>query len=165
MAMTSPHSTVPSGDLSPSLGCNAMATASLRCLEMKRVPVVVAPGSSTLIRAAHGMVVRRAGTTQGGWGRRLARSRGEYEEEELSTTAGALIVGVILFVLAFALAIHHWCIHKDAPPEDGTLPFLLQPSDFMAAHCTHENWILAFVVVGSVLVIVGLVGAVQSDAV
>jgi len=102
-----------------------MATASLRCLEMKRVPVVVAPGSSTLIRAAHGMVVRRAGTTQGGWGRRLARSRGEYEEEELSTTAGALIVGVILFVLAFALAIHHWCIHKDAPPEDGTLPFLL----------------------------------------
>ena len=68
-----------------------------------------------------------------------------------------VVVGLVLAaIIAPALALHHRRIHKDMPPTDG-IPELcfLQPSDVCASHCTHENWILAALVLAVVLITAG----------
>lgn len=55
-----------------------------------------------------------------------------------------LILAAVFAALAFCLALDHLYRHHQAPPPDG-IPYLclLQPKDFCACHCTHENWITA----------------------
>ena len=56
-----------------------------------------------------------------------------------------LQIAFALAVCAYLLALHHLYIHQKDPPPDGIEDLcLLQPKDFCACHCTHENWILAF---------------------
>lgn len=66
-----------------------------------------------------------------------------------------VIAGLVCFVICMLLAIHHYCIHSAAPPEDASICCLLQPSDVCALRCTHENWILLFLAVGVILLISG----------
>ena len=68
-----------------------------------------------------------------------------------------VVVGFVLAaIIAPALALHHRRIHKDMPPADG-IPELcfLQPSDVCATHCTHENWILAALILAVVFITAG----------
>ena len=59
-------------------------------------------------------------------------------------------------VAAPFLAFHHLYVHWKAPPEDGLVDYcLLQPKDVCAGHMTHENWIVATIIVGFVLIISG----------
>ena len=70
-----------------------------------------------------------------------------------------LEISIVLAVLAFILALHHWYIHCNNPPPDGIVNLcLLQPKDFCACHCTHENWILVLLIVSGILLVLSCLG-------
>ena len=64
-----------------------------------------------------------------------------------------LYLGLACLLAAVALALHHWYIHYEKPPEDGVgNPCLLQPKDFCVfTRGTHETPILLLLVAGFVL--------------
>ena len=69
-----------------------------------------------------------------------------------------IYAGIGFLVPAVLLALHHWYIHKDDPPEDGKgNPCLLQPSDCCVfSRGTHETPILIFSLIAGVLIFIGL---------
>ena len=65
-----------------------------------------------------------------------------------------LAISIICFVIVFILSVHHLLIHANSPPPDGLTGLcLLQPKDFGASRCTHENWIMLFVLAGCILLV------------
>ena len=66
-------------------------------------------------------------------------------------------LGMASLAAAFLLALHHWYIHKDNPPEDGKgNPCLLQPSDVCVfTRGTHETPIILLMLLAAVLILAG----------